>query len=77
LEIPRTIPNRTDQINRRQAKGPRGGRPADFNADLDKKRHTVKRGSVRLKQWRGIASRYDKHAFISLATIVRNHHIRT
>lgn len=76
LTIPHTIPERTDQITRRQATGARGGRPPDCDADLDKERNTVERGFARLKLWRGIASRDDKYALTYLATIVLNHRIR-
>ena len=60
--IAHTIPEKSDQIARRKAKGSRGGRPPSFDAETYKKRNTVERSYVRLKQWRGIATRYDKHA---------------
>ncbi len=60
--IPHTIPERSDQIARRKAKGSRGGRPPSFDAEKYKRRNVVERSYVRLKQWRGIATRYDKHA---------------
>lgn len=61
-KIAHTIPQRSDQIARRKAKGTRGGRPPSFDPEAYKKRNTVERGYLRLKQWRGIATRYDKHA---------------
>ncbi len=61
-KIAHTIPERSDQIARRKAKGSRGGRPPGFDPEVYKKRNTVERGYLRLKQWRGIATRYDKHA---------------
>ena len=69
-------PERTDQINRRQANGSLGGRPPNFDADLSNERTTGERGFGRLRHWRGIATRYDKHALIYLTTIVLNHPIR-
>lgn len=60
--IPNTIPERSDQIARRKAKGSAGGRPPAFDVEVYKNRNTVERGYLRLKQWRGIATRYDKHA---------------
>ena len=57
--IGNTIPQRTDQQARRQAKGSRGGRPPNFDLDAYKLRNAVERGYARLKQWRGIATRYD------------------
>jgi transposase len=61
-KIPHTIPQRSDQIAHRQAKGSRGGRPPALDAEKYKQRNTVERSYLRLKQWRGIATRYDKHA---------------
>ncbi len=55
-------PERSDQIARRKAKGSRGDRPPSFDPDTYKKRNVVERSYVRLRQWRGIATRYDKHA---------------
>jgi transposase len=60
--IAHTIPERSDQIARRKANGSRGGRRPAFDPEIYKKRNTVERGYLRLKQWRGIATRYDKHA---------------
>jgi transposase len=61
-KIPHTIPERSDQIAVRKAKGSNGGRPPSFDPEKYKKRNTVERSYLRLKQWRGIATRYDKHA---------------
>lgn len=60
--IAHTIPERSDQIARRKAKGSHGGRPPSFDPEKYKERHNVERNYLRLKQWRGIATRYDKHA---------------
>ena len=64
--IGHTIPQRTDQQAQRKAKGSRGGRPPGFDADAYKLRNAVERGYAGLKQWRGIATRYDKHALTFL-----------
>ena len=65
--IKHTIPERDDQIARRKAKGsPVAARPPS-NAAIYKQRNTVERGFNRLKQWRGIATRYDKYALTSSA----------
>ena len=61
-KLAHTIPERSDQVARRKAKGSQGGRPPGFDPGLYKKRNTVERSYVRLKQWRGLATRYDKHA---------------
>ncbi len=56
------IPEKSDQIARRKAKGSAGGRPPKFDATLYRDRNVVERSFNRLKGWRGIATRYDKHA---------------
>jgi putative transposase len=60
--IQAVIPERRDQIEHRAARGSRGGRPPAFDAELYRQRNVVERAFNRLKQWRGIASRYDKTA---------------
>jgi transposase len=56
------IPERCDQIAHRAAKGRAGGRPPSIDAQRYRDRNVVERAFNRLKQWRGIATRYDKHA---------------
>ncbi len=68
--IAHTIPERQDQKDRRKAKGSKGGRPPGFDKDSYMKRNTVERGFLRLKQWRGIASRFDKHALTFLGGVI-------
>ena len=60
--IRHTIPERSDQAQRRRDQGSGGGRPPKFDAELYKQRNTIERGFGRFKQWRGIATRYDKYA---------------
>jgi len=60
-KIPCTIPERSDQIRRRKEKGSAGGRPPAFDPLVYRDRNTVERGYARLKQRRGIATRYDKY----------------
>jgi putative transposase len=69
-KIKHTIPERSDQIARRKAKGPDGGRPPAFDPALYALRNTVERGFNRLKQWRGIATRYDKYALTYLGGVL-------
>jgi len=81
LRIPHTIPERCDQQLRRKAKGSRGGRPPSFDPEVYRHRNTVERGFSRLKQWRGIATRYDKYALtylggVLLAATVINYRVR-
>ncbi|WP_406419622.1 IS5 family transposase [Streptomyces sp. NBC_01614] len=60
--IPHTIPERADQVGNRARRGSRGGRPPAFDKQVYKRRNVVERCFNRLKQWRGIATRYDKTA---------------
>ncbi len=60
--IGHTIPERADQVRNRARKGGLGGRPPAFDKEVYKHRNVVERCFNRLKQWRGIATRYDKTA---------------
>ncbi|KLO64217.1 transposase [Dermacoccus sp. PE3] len=59
-----------DQKGHRRRRGSRGGRPVNFDAVDYKNRNVIERSYCHLKQWRGIAARYDKHALIYRAAIV-------
>jgi transposase len=54
------IPQPADQAAHRKRRGSQGGRPPALDRDADKRRN-------KLKQWRGLATRYDKAATIYLA----------
>jgi len=54
------IPQRRDQIAHRLARGSRGGRPPGFDAAAYRGRNVIERGYSDVKQWRGLATRYDK-----------------
>lgn len=56
------IPEKSDQIAARNRKGSKGGRPPAFDKDAYKDRNVVERSFALVKQWRGIATRYDKLA---------------
>jgi transposase len=58
------IPEKTDQQANRKNRGSHGGRPVGFDAEDYKNRNVVERGFNKLKNWRGLATRYDKHALI-------------
>ena len=68
--IKHTIPERGDQIAARKAKGSAGGRPPAFDTQIYKHRNTIERAFNRLKQWRGVATRYDKYALTFLGGIL-------
>lgn len=56
------IPQPSDQIAHRLRRGSRGGRPPGFDPATYKGRNVVERSFNDHKQWRGIATRYDKLA---------------
>ena len=68
--IPHTIPERSDQIARRAAKGSRGGRPPNVDTVLYRDRNVVERCFNRLKQWRDLATRYAKRASIYRSSLI-------
>ncbi|MFI6886719.1 IS5 family transposase [Streptosporangium canum] len=61
------IPQPADQIANRKKRGRSGGRPPVFDREAYKQRNTVERCINKLKQWRGLATHYDKTATIYLA----------
>lgn len=65
--IPHTIPERSDHRQKREG---RPGRPLGFDAEIYAKRNVVERCVNRLKQWRGIATRYEKRAVNYRAMVV-------
>lgn len=56
------IPEPSDQQGHRKRRGSRGGRPPVFDATDYRGRNVVERGFHDTKQWRGLATRYDKLA---------------
>ncbi|SCG10659.1 Transposase DDE domain-containing protein [Streptomyces sp. MnatMP-M27] len=63
-----TIPERRERRHRYN-RGSRGGRPTGFDSERYKKRNTVERAINRLKGFRGVATRYEKRAYIYLGTV--------
>ncbi|MEU7997676.1 IS5 family transposase [Micromonospora sp. NPDC049060] len=68
--IRHVIPERSDQVTRRAAKGSAGGRPPAFDKAVYRKRNVVERCFNRLKQWRDLATRYAKRASLYRASLV-------
>lgn len=57
-----TIPERRDQAANRRRRGTLGGRPPTFDKVVYRDRNVVERCFARLKQFRAIATRFDKLA---------------
>ena len=60
--ITAVIPEPADQAGHRKRRGSRGGRPVSYDVQDYKQRNVVERFFNRMKQWRGLATRYDTHA---------------
>ncbi|PNG89584.1 hypothetical protein SMF913_25049 [Streptomyces malaysiensis] len=63
------IPEKRDQEAGRLRRGSRGGRPPGFDKERYKKRNTVERAINKLKQFRAVATCYDKRAYVFLGTV--------
>ncbi|MBH5334031.1 IS5 family transposase [Streptomyces pactum] len=73
--IQAVIPERADQKVNRLRRGQAGGRPPAFDRELYKARNVVERCFNRLKQFRAIATRFDKlaaryRAGVQLASLI-------
>lgn len=64
------IPEPSDQKANRKRRGAKGGRPPTLDRETYKRRNVVERSFNLLKQWRGLATRYDKHAIVYRAAAV-------
>jgi transposase len=67
--IPHTIPERDDQKANRARRGGRGGRPPAFDRARYRTRNQVERLMNRRKQFRAVATRFDKLAVRYQATV--------
>lgn len=68
--ITAVIPQKRDEIAARARRGQAGGRPPAFDEILYKQRNLVERSFALTKQWRGLATRYDKLAIVYRAAVV-------
>lgn len=68
--IKAVIPQKSDEQARRRNKGSSGGRPPSFDYELYKGRNVVEREFALAKQWRGLATRYEKLAITYRSTAV-------
>ena len=69
-KITAVIPQKRDEIAARKRRGHAGGRPPAFDENLYKQRNLVERSFALLKQWRALATRYDKLAIVYRAAVV-------
>lgn len=66
------IPEPRDQQKQRRNRGSHGGRPVGLDAESYRGRNVIERGYSDVKQWRGLATRYDKLALTYRAgTVLR------
>ena len=70
--ITAVIPQPRDQIANRLRRGSRGGRPPRFDLDDYHGRNVVERSFAHAKQWRGLATRYDKLSIVYRGGAVLN-----
>ena len=67
--IKAVIPVKDDQKENRRKRGRKGGRPPTFDPARYKERNTVERCFSKLRQFRAVATRYDKRARIYQGTV--------
>ncbi len=68
--ITTVIPEPDDQVRHRRRRGRAGGRPPDFDTIAYKRRNIIERSFNDHKQWRGLATRYDKLALVYRGGVV-------
>ncbi len=68
--IKAVIPQKADQIAARKKRGSHGGRPPGLDTEAYKGRNVVERSFALAKQWRGLATRYDKLAITYRAAVI-------
>ena len=68
--ITAVIPESADQQGQRRRRGSAGGRPVGLDSRAYKGLDVIERQYAHLKQWRGLAARYDKYAIVDRAAVV-------
>ena len=64
------IPEPSDQQAHRKRRGSRGGRPVSYDPVAYRGRNVIERAFNKTKHWRGLATRYDKHAVLYRGALV-------
>ena len=64
------IPEPDDQKAHRKRRGSRGGRPVTYDRNAYRGRNVIERAFNGFKHWRGLATRYDKHATVYRGALV-------
>ncbi len=67
--IKATIPEPADQQANRARRGSKGGRRPQFDAHIYPQRNCVERAITKLKQFRAVATRYDKRQYVFHGTV--------
>lgn len=70
--IKAVIPEPSDQQEHRKRRGSRGGRPVALDKADYRQRNVIERRYAHIKQWRGLATRYDNLAVVFRAAVVLN-----
>lgn len=68
--IQAVIPEPSDQAGHRRRRGSAGGRPVSYDVADYQNRNVVERFFNRMKNWRALATRYDKHALVYRGGVV-------
>ncbi|HCM93642.1 MAG TPA: IS5 family transposase [Glutamicibacter sp.] len=68
--IKAVIPEPRDQQGHRRRRGSHGGRPVGLDVTDYRNRNVIERRFYHTKQWRGLATRYDKHAIVYRAAVL-------
>jgi transposase len=68
-QIKHTIPEPKNQRANRQARGSKGGRPIGFGKTIYKRRNEVERTINAIKNFRAVATRFDKRAYVFHGTV--------
>ncbi len=68
--IKAVIPEPDNQKGHRTRRGSKGGRPVGLDKEIYKRRNVIERSFNTFKQWRSIATRYDKLAIVYRGGVV-------